>query len=82
MCGIAGYFGPANKAPNRSNIMSCLELMKRRGPDSQNYKIKRYNEKNLILLHSRLSIIDPTEISNQPMEDKDAIISFNGETSN
>lgn len=59
MCGIAGYFGPKNKVPSNSNILNCLKQMKRRGPDSQNYKIKRYNKKTLILLHSRLSIIDP-----------------------
>ena len=82
MCGIAGYFGPIDKVPNNLSISSCLKQMKRRGPDSQNYIIKKYNKKTLILLHSRLSIIDPVKISNQPMEDEDAIISFNGEIYN
>ncbi len=82
MCGIAGYFGPKNKVPSNLSILNCLKQMKRRGPDSQNYKIKRYDKKTLILLHSRLSIIDPKKISNQPMEDEDSIISFNGEIYN
>ena len=38
MCGIAGYLdhlvNPSKK------ILSCLNLMKRRGPDAQKYKLK------------------------------------------
>ena len=35
-----------------------------------------------LMLHSRLSIIDPVKNSNQPMEDTDGVLSFNGEIYN
>ena len=82
MCGIAGYFGPSSQSPSKPEILSCLNLMKRRGPDVQKYKIEKFGKKTLLMLHSRLSIIDPNPNSNQPMEDTNGIISFNGEIFN
>ena len=79
MCGIAGYFG--RKKILNSTIKSCLRLMKNRGPDSQNfYKLEK--EKNVYLLHSRLSIIDLNNRSNQPFQNQDLVLIFNGEIYN
>ena len=79
MCGIAGYFG--KKKILNSTIKSCLRLMKNRGPDSQNfYKLEK--EKNVYLLHSRLSIIDLNNRSNQPFQNQDLVLIFNGEIYN
>ena len=79
MCGIAGYFG--RKKIFNSTIKSCLRLMKNRGPDSQNfYKLEK--EKNVYLLHSRLSIIDLNDRSNQPFQNQDLVLIFNGEIYN
>ena len=79
MCGIAGYFG--KKKIFNSTIKSCLRLMKNRGPDSQNfYKLEK--EKNVYLLHSRLSIIDLNDRSNQPFQNQDLVLIFNGEIYN
>lgn len=82
MCGIAGYFGPKKFTPKKDRIKKCIELMKTRGPDFQSYKIKDFNNATSLMIHSRLSIIDPNKNSHQPMEDKDGIISYNGEIYN
>ena len=79
MCGIAGYFG--RKKIFNSTIKSCLRLMKNRGPDSQNF-YKSEKEKNVYLLHSRLSIIDLNDRSNQPFQNQDLVLIFNGEIYN
>ena len=39
MCGLAGYIG--KKKISEKIIKSTLRLMKHRGPDSQNYRIRR-----------------------------------------
>ena len=80
MCGIAGYFG--NKPLDKTNIKSCLDLMKKRGPDNSDFFYQKYNKLNVYLLHSRLSIIDLKEQSNQPFEDEGYIVVFNGEIYN
>ena len=82
MCGIAGYFGPKKNEPSNNQIESCMNLMKRRGPDYQHSSKKNFNDISSIMLHSRLSIIDPVINSKQPMEDKNGILSFNGEIYN
>ena len=56
--------------------------MKRRGPDSQDFFQKNYQNKEFALLHSRLNIIDLSSKSNQPFYDKDLILVFNGEIYN
>ena len=78
MCGIAGYFGNLDNPPNTKILKRTLKLMSTRGPDYKNYFIKNVETKNLSLLHSRLSIIDPSKRSSQPFKDKDGILIFNG----
>lgn len=80
MCGIAGYFG--TKEISKKTINDALKLMKNRGPDAQNHKVIKNKKKNLYLLHSRLSIIDLHERSNQPFETEKSILIFNGEIYN
>ena len=82
MCGIAGYFGFKKNEPSQFQINQCLNLMKRRGPDFQNFKKYYFDDKTSLMLHSRLSIIDPVSKANQPMEDQHGILSFNGEIYN
>tara|TARA_B100001063_G_scaffold156445_1_gene145913 strand:- start:692 stop:2524 length:1833 start_codon:yes stop_codon:yes gene_type:complete len=80
MCGISGYFG--KKALEQHTLKRTLELMKYRGPDFQAFR--SYNCKNYFLhfLHSRLSIIDLEKRSNQPFENNNKVIIFNGEIYN
>ena len=73
------------------NIHKTLKLMKNRGPDfsknrgpdfSNYFNTNINNELNLCLLHSRLSIIDLKERSNQPFIQDGNVLVFNGEIYN
>ena len=81
MCGISGYISDKNFLEN-NNIKNTLSIMKRRGPDSQNFFQKSYQNKEFALLHSRLNIIDLNSQSNQPFYDNDLVLVFNGEIYN
>ncbi len=80
MCGIAGAFG--NKLIKKSDIFQTLDLMKNRGPDFSDYYENKFKTKYVCLLHSRLSIIDLKNRSNQPFRINNYTISFNGEIYN
>ena len=82
MCGLAGFYGFSNFIPSREKITSCKKLMHRRGPDYSGQKEFKFNSKSIVLLHSRLSIIDPVKNSHQPMENNLGAIAFNGEIYN
>lgn len=81
MCGISGYISQKNLLYD-NNIPNTLNLMKRRGPDSQGHYKNNYYNKEVVLLHSRLNIIDLNSHSNQPFYDKDFVLVFNGEIYN
>jgi len=81
MCGIAGFIG--NERISNVVINKSLFLMKNRGPDNQSYcHLKINNSLNIYLLHSRLSIIDLKNRSNQPFKKKHITLVFNGEIYN
>ena len=81
MCGIAGYFG--FKELTACQIERSLHLMRRRGPDHQEYRSwKNRAGRNLYFLHSRLSIIDLDPRANQPMKRGSKWIIQNGELYN
>ena len=81
MCGIADFYG--TKKIDIESISSTLVLMKNRGPDFSSYVTKDLgNNKFVSLLHSRLSIIDLQERSNQPFSIDDYTIIYNGEIFN
>ena len=80
MCGIAGYIG--NYDIKFSDVNKTLNLMKNRGPDSRDYYTEKFTEKQLLLLHSRLKIIDLNPRSNQPFKKKHLTLVFNGEIYN
>ena len=79
MCGIAGSIGK-NVKVSKFNIKQLNDTLNHRGPDFQNYLLNR----DYFFYHSRLSIIDLRNISNQPMysSDKRLLIVFNGEIYN
>jgi len=80
MCGIAGYIG--KKQIGQVAIDKTLSLMKNRGPDFQDSRSFIANNSNIYLLHSRLSIIDLEERSNQPFSVNGCTLVFNGEIYN
>ncbi|RJF76803.1 asparagine synthase (glutamine-hydrolyzing) [Azospirillum cavernae] len=81
MCGIAGYIGWSGPTPAR--VEACLEKMGRRGPDHRDHRRWGVPDgRTLVLLHSRLSIIDLASEANQPFESDGRHIVFNGELYN
>ena len=80
MCGIAGYFGKFNL--NYSKIEKALDILKERGPDFRNYTEYRKRDIFIKLIHTRLAIIDLDQRSNQPMENENFSLVFNGEIYN
>lgn len=75
MCGIAGFIGFDN---NTELAKDANYLQKHRGPDHQGIWFDEY----ISLSHQRLSIIDLSERSNQPLEKDGLVIVFNGEIYN
>src|SRR5262249_24502102 len=86
MCGIAGHFGAARGADVRVKMRAALA---RRGPDAQHDAAFDGRGRRLAddavaevgLVHTRLSIIDPRPIADQPMASDDGTIwiLYNGE---
>ena len=81
MCGISGLIGKDKYFPTKKRIDECINLMKRRGPDHQSHKVFK-DKLDYLFCASRLSIIDINQRSNQPFEDDDGILIFNGEIYN
>lgn len=79
MCGITGFF-------STQSAFSCLDLRKmsneirHRGPDAEGF----FEEGPVGLGHRRLSILDLSEVANQPMFSQDGryVIVYNGEVYN
>lgn len=77
MCGIVGFTN-SNNIFSEDHIDKMLFEINHRGPDNTS----SYYAGNVGLGHVRLSIIDLSEISNQPMVYKQYTIVFNGEIYN
>ena len=81
MCGIAGAI--TRKEISINKIQKCLSSLNHRGPDHFGFKkIKISNDWHSLQIHTRLSIIDLNERSNQPMQIGDNFLTFNGEIYN
>jgi asparagine synthase (glutamine-hydrolysing) len=82
MCGITLISCKNNQYQSKKYIKSFTEQLRHRGPDGLNF----YNddEINLSLGHTRLKIIDISNLSNQPMQDNNGrfFLSYNGEIYN
>ncbi|NLL28403.1 MAG: asparagine synthase (glutamine-hydrolyzing) [Bacteroidales bacterium] len=78
MCGIAGIYSFSDDTQSR--VESMNRALIHRGPDNQGIWI----DKNIALGHSRLSIIDTSDLAAQPMisANKRFVIAFNGEVYN
>jgi asparagine synthase (glutamine-hydrolysing) len=81
MCGIAGFI---SSHLNKENLYTATRALKHRGPDAEGYFIEEKNGVSIGLGHRRLSIIDLSELSNQPMQSHCGryIMIFNGEIYN
>jgi len=79
MCSILGYY---NSKLSLDQVKSQNKLMSHRGPDNTATKQYIFNNKKLYLSHNRLSIQDLSKNANQPMENDNLVIVFNGEIYN
>ena len=78
MCGIAGYIGNAEKSLEEK----LFNGISYRGPDSNGRFVSQTSLGTLVLLHTRFSINDLSNSSNQPMSRNNITIVFNGEIFN
>jgi len=81
MCGIFGF--KLKRSLNDNDLrmsLKYLDLLKHRGPDNQGYYVDKEN--GVFLGHTRLSIIDLSEKSNQPFIKDDLALVYNGEVYN
>jgi hypothetical protein len=69
MCGIAGFIG--KEKIDEGRIQETLRRMHRRGPDARGFWNGSAGDVQLLMLHSRLSIIDLDSRSNQPFIHED-----------
>ena len=74
MCGICGEIRFDGKEISNIRADIMMDAISSRGPDNTG----SYTDKNIFLGHKRLSVIDISSNSDQPMEDDDLIIVFNG----
>ena len=81
MCGIGGIININNSKIDPNIIENIKDSLEHRGPD--NSSVKYINESNCFV-HTRLSIIDLNDRSNQPFQDEDKryTLVFNGEIYN
>lgn len=80
MCGIAGALGPADLPPGR--LDRVLARMRSRGPDGEGAVRLSLGGAPLVLLHTRLAIVDPQARSDQPFRKDGVTLVFNGEIYN
>ncbi len=78
MCGIAGFSGEFD----HTALSSALSRIKHRGPDDSGLFIDKVS--GVGLAHTRLSILDPSQLGHQPMVSDDGmvVVVFNGEIYN
>ena len=65
MCGLAGFIGVKKKIPKIEEIKNCKLSLKRRGPDTSGVFRKNINNKSILFIHSRLSVVDLNKNSSQ-----------------
>ena len=80
MCGIAGYLGP--RPPEQDAVTAAFAELERRGPDGRGLWRGAVAGHYLVLLHTRLAIVDLDPRANQPFEDDACLLVFNGEIYN
>jgi asparagine synthase (glutamine-hydrolysing) len=84
MCGIAGFFSSSQIViDNSENILNnMLSVISHRGIDSVGKCIVDVDNTIVALGHNRLSILELTEVANQPFIFKNLTLVFNGEIYN
>ena len=81
MCGITGFID-FKKSINRRVLLSMIDSLTHRGPDTLGDYYKSCKNYSIGLGHRRLSILDLSKNGNQPMSYKSLKIIYNGEVYN
>ena len=82
MCGISGAWNRSGIKINKQEFVKFHNTLDHRGPDATG--LHNSFDNSLYLGSKRLSILDPSNVSNQPQfsEDKRYCVVFNGEIYN
>lgn len=75
MCGIAGSY---KHTLSRNDYQVVLEKLHHRGPDANGI----YEKNDIVLWHTRLSILELTDLGSQPYRFANLVLVFNGELYN
>ena len=80
MCGIAGVWSPEPVEGLDERLRAMIATLRHRGPDGE----KVWSDSHVGLAHARLSVIDLSEASDQPLSDEDGSVHIihNGEIYN
>ncbi len=78
MCGISGFINFKNHAIERDKLDKMLSIQNHRGPDACGI----YYNNFVGFAHNRLSLLDLSSAGNQPYEDEEFVLTFNGEIYN
>lgn len=79
MCGILGIYKYRSITKNDTeSVREGAEIIKHRGPDYTGV----WSDNNISVAHNKLSILDFSEYSNQPIELENVVVAFNGEIYN
>lgn len=80
MCGIVGIFKQTEQVSQKDihNAAMALKTIQHRGPDCQ----MLFNDNVAIMGHAKLSILDFSDRSNQPVESPKSVVILNGEIYN
>ena len=68
MCGIAGIITIKNSKIDSTVVENVKRSLEHRGPDHSSHQ---FIKESVCLIHTRLSIIDLNDRSNQPFQSKD-----------
>ncbi|MYM91686.1 asparagine synthase (glutamine-hydrolyzing) [Rugamonas sp. FT82W] len=84
MCGIWGLISHDGAERRRAALATAFRFIDRRGPDARGDKHLTFGAHHILLAHSRLAIIELTELGAQPMGDAGSgwWIVYNGEIYN
>ena len=84
MCGIMGMFSDGRVEEIRAGVRSMMGGLRHRGPDAEGCLEIAVGSATLMLGHTRLSILDLSEASRQPIQDAEtgSWLIYNGEIYN
>jgi len=79
MCGILGVYSKKEINENLAEELGCAaKIISHRGPDNTGC----WKNENVVMFHNKLSILDFSSNSNQPIETENVILTLNGEIYN